>query len=79
MNLLDITYYIIYILNLNRLDFNKNQYFFICIVYYLFICLQLLIPWKNFQTLRNIFIMFITLLSIIFLYHHSKYIIIDIK
>lgn len=28
MNLLDITYYIIYILNLNRLDFNKNQYFF---------------------------------------------------
>lgn len=39
MNLLDITYYIIYILNLNRLDFNKNQYFFYIMYSLLFIYL----------------------------------------
>lgn len=43
MNLLDITYYIIYILNLNRLNFNKNQYFFYIVYSLLFIYLPTII------------------------------------
>lgn len=55
MNLLDITYYIIYILNLNRLDFNKNQYFFY-MYSLLFICLSTITnSMKKFSNLKKYF------------------------